>query len=170
MINIRKNTFETNSSSTHSIVIVKDEKELDIPDKMTIHLEEDFGWDYRIFNSAEDKLEYLIFGIIDSADSITEAIENIEKLVQIVKKWVNKIYIKGIKLELYSDKFYISTEGYLDHGNYTKELLDNVLNNEELLKRFLFSPLSFIATGNDNEEGYPTINVDYEYDEFLKGN
>ena len=170
MINIRKNTFETNSSSTHSIVIVKDEKELDIPNKITVHLEREFGWSYEFFNTAEEKLEYLIFGLIDSANSVVEAIENIEKLVQIVKKWVDKVYIKGMKLELYGNHFYIDTEGFLDHGNDTEELLNSVLNDEELLKRFLFSSLSFIATGNDNEEGYPTINVDYEYDEFLKGN
>ena len=61
MINIRKNTFETNSSSTHSIVIVKDEKELDIPNKMTVHLEREFGWSSEFFNTAEEKLERVLF-------------------------------------------------------------------------------------------------------------
>ena len=39
-----------------------------------------------------------------------------------------------------------------------------------MLKRYLFSKDSFISTGNDNSDFGSEINVDYEYDEFYKGN
>ena len=42
--------------------------------------------------------------------------------------------------------------------------------DDEMLKRYLFSDDSFILTGNDNEDGYQDIKVNYEYDEFYKGN
>ena len=46
-----------------------------------------------------------------------------------------------------------------------------LLQNEKLMK-FLFSDLSFILTGNDNdgEENIPSIKVSYAHDEYYKGN
>ena len=72
---------------------------------------------------------------------------------------------------MYNGHPYFEVEdGYVDHASDMKELIDAVLENEGLLKRYLFSTDSFIATGNDNEDGYPEIRVNYEYDEFYKGN
>jgi hypothetical protein len=51
-----------------------------------------------------------------------------------------------------------------------KDFTDALLADEELLKRYLFSTDSFILTGNDNEDDSIDINVDYDYDEFYKGN
>ncbi len=62
MKNIRNNVFETNSSSSHSIVISRSNKCKD-----TIELNNDgcivltggeFGWDWEMYHFAEDKANY----------------------------------------------------------------------------------------------------------------
>ena len=50
------------------------------------------------------------------------------------------------------------------------ELLDAVLNDEDELKRYLFSKDAFILTGNDNEDSDIEIRVSYPYNEYYKGN
>ena len=48
--------------------------------------------------------------------------------------------------------YYSSYEGEVDHAIELKEFVDALLQDEELLKRYLFSKESFILTGNDNED------------------
>ena len=174
MINIRKGTFETNSSSTHSIVITKGSEKIDIPEKISIDLSDyGFGWEYDTYNSPEEKIAYLIFGLTTETyyDNLLEATKRLDVLVKTITKWVKDVEIKGLKFTVYNGHPYFEVEdGYVDHASDMKELIDAVLENEELLKRYLFSTDSFIATGNDNEDGYPEIRVNYEYDEFYKGN
>ena len=61
MQKIRKNVFETNSSSTHSICIAKD-MELIIP--TSIHFEfGEFGWEVDTLSSVYEKASYLYTGL-----------------------------------------------------------------------------------------------------------
>lgn len=171
---IRKNVFETNSSSTHSICIAKENTKVDIPDRIEINLKNyEFGWEYDKYYTVEEKLAYLIFGLMAETYYKNEDVgyKRTMKLLETVGKWVKTIYIKGLEFVCYEGKSYLEvTDGYVDHASDMEELLDAVLNDEELLKRYLFSIDSFIATGNDNTYGYPEINVNYDYDEFYKGN
>lgn len=174
MFNVRKETFETNSSSTHTIVIAKEDDSMSIPDEIDINLEDyEFGWEYDKYWGTDEKLAYLIFGLVTETyykEGYT-GYERIMQLLETIGQWVKTIHIRGIYLDCYNGKAYLEVEdGYVDHASDMDELLDAVLNNEELLKRYLFSTKSFIATGNDNSDGYPIIYVDYDYDDFYKGN
>ena len=173
MINIRKGTFETNSSSTHSICITKNNKLCDIPDKIDINIKKYyFGWEYDKFNTIEEKLAYLIMGVIEGwDDSFLEVSQKLNKIIKTVGKWVKNINIEGIDIVCYKKSMYYSSyEGEVDHAMELKEFVEALLQDEKLLKRYLFSKESFILTGNDNEDGYQEIKVSYDHDEFFKGN
>jgi hypothetical protein len=50
------------------------------------------------------------------------------------------------------------------------DFLNAVCEDENKLMSYLFSDLSFIITGNDNDDEDVDINVDYAHDEYYKGN
>lgn len=62
MIKIRSCVFETNSSSTHSICITKNNNLLMLPEKIIFKLG-NFGWEENIFNDTEHKASYLYTAI-----------------------------------------------------------------------------------------------------------
>lgn len=178
-INFRNQIFETNSSSTHSICISQKEEKLAIPKEIKIDLNRDeyeFGWSYEKWDTPEEKLAYLILGIVGRNwyyTSLVEATAQIEKVLTRLKEWgVENVVIKGINFDLYSKDIYLSTDcnSYLDHSAETGELIEYLLERGDNLKNFLFSSKSFILGGNDNEEGYPEIEVVYPHAEFFKGN
>ena len=61
-------------------------------------------------------------------------------------------------------------DGYIDHGDEAIEFVKDVCSDENKLINFLFSDQSFILIGNDNSGTDVTIRVDYEHDEYYKGN
>jgi hypothetical protein len=148
--NIRHGVFETNSSSTHSICIPKQDN-LEFPDSVTFWVGE-FGWELETLNTMEDKASYLYTGLI-----YNHRHEDIVRMREILEEKGIKVILRG-----YS--------GYIDHGSELKEFLNDIMSNEDKLLRFLFSPLAFIITGNDNDDKDVDINVSYEHDEYYKGN
>lgn len=163
MKQIRNSTFETNSSSTHVLAISTDKKvSLKIP-KIVRFKKQDFGWEYRIYNSTTAKFSYLFEILTYCAQSSDKKwlYENIDKLVSTIKsfgvkdvivpkiEWTKSEY-SGSKYEYISDKI----TGYIDHGHCALGFLGIVMSDPEKLKRFLFDRRSYISTGNDNEFGY----------------
>ena len=96
MFKIRKGTFETNSSSTHTIVVTKDNSKLDIPNEIKIDLADyEFGWEYDKYYSVEEKLAYLVFGILSECYWM-DAEVGAMRLIALIKKvgeWVNSVKI-----------------------------------------------------------------------------
>lgn len=161
MKKIRKGVFETNSSSTHSICVAKD-MELIIPEKLHFGFGE-FGWEEDRLSSIGEKASYLYTGLFSNQRN-----DDIEKIISILKS-------KGIDITveepIYTDgSKWASNEGYVDHANELTEFLDAICTSEEKLMSFLFSPFSFILTGNDNEDSDIEINVDYDHYEYEKWN
>lgn len=154
MKKIRNNVFETNSSSTHSICIATD-AELIIPQSLHFSFGE-FGWGYDTLNSVEEKASYLYTGLMANNKD-----EEVDKIVQTLKD-------KGVNVTI--EEFNGYNDGYIDHSYDLNEFLNDVCNNKENLLQFLFSPLSFIITGNDNDDKSVDINVNYPHIEFYKGN
>lgn len=157
MKKIRKGVFETNSSSTHSICIAKD-TELNIPQKLYFSFGE-FGWKWETLQSTEDKASYLYTGLYSNG--------HYEEFLEIVKTLEDE----GIEVSWQTpqgDNFW--ENGYVDHSDELREFLNDVCNDKNKLLNFLFSNLSFILTGNDNEDGDVDISVDYPYEEYYKGN
>lgn len=166
MKQIRNSVFETNSSSTHSICIAKDQS-FTLPERIYFEFGE-FGWECDTLQSTEQKASYLYTGMIanDMMDQFSSVVKTLESKGIEVKAeepiWKESSYTPGYK--------YVDNGGYVDHSDELAEFIKAVTEDEGKLLRYLFSPLSFIITGNDNDDEDVDINVDYEYDSYYKGN
>lgn len=136
MKTIRHNTYETNSSSTHSITIdTENYKNIQVPATLTIPLGE-FGWEFRKFNDFLSKASYFW----------TLALYNEEVNDRMIRLAADH----GLDLQFaQSDgEFY-----YVDHGSehYYDWLKKNPeLATDEGLWNFLINESCWIILGNDN--------------------
>lgn len=169
---IRQGVFETNSSSTHAICIAK-ETEITLPESIHFAFGE-FGWECRTLQSVSGKASYLYTGLIGNGRQ-----DDFDKIVQLLKG-------KGINVTteepIYENRSYTGQNGklvkyqhglnvgYVDHARGLTDFLNNVCSDENKLMSYLFSDLSFIITGNDNDDESVEIDVAYDHDEYYKGN
>ena len=177
METIRKGTFETNSSSTHSICICTEERHIHIPKEIEIALTDynyEFGWENVIWYTAEDKLAYLILCILGVYDPISfmEVAERMKRLLeQLHSIGVKHVAITGIEAHIYEGKPYWSHgESYVDHASEAEDFVQACLSDTERLKKFLFCYDSYIKGGNDNDDEISEIHENYQHEEFFKGN
>jgi hypothetical protein len=166
MKKVRRNVYETNSSSTHSICVTKN----NILDKKQSHIEftiGEFGWERERYYTPYEKAQYLYTGVL--ANERLELIDNIKSILD----------SNNISYEFEEPQFEKSTwngkdyqylkYGYIDHSGDLGEFLD-ICTDENKLMKYLFSSESFIVTGNDNDDYDVEICVGYDHDEYYKGN
>lgn len=171
MINVRKNVFETNSSSTHSICISKDTVK-NMPKEVKFQAGE-YGWEE---DTVYATASYLWTAILDGPQELVE--ERTQKL----KDALDRLGVKGIFEYPPKDEYGFYTDCYIDHSCECADLIDALLSNDDLLARYLFGD-SCIYTGNDNDsyddENYPNKYLAFPnhpcheeslYDYFFKGN
>ena len=150
----RSNVFETNSSSTHSICVTKNNI-LDDKQKYVYFKFGEFGWERDELDSVGEKASYLYTAIMD-----TGAIDLLDKLKAALDN--NGI---AYKFEDEPTKHHY----YIDHSEELGEFL-TICEDEDMIMRYLFSSESFIITGNDNDEEDVDIRVGYPHEEYYKGN
>jgi len=152
MKTIRKSIFETNSSSTHTIVIDKTAAIKDV-NFISFGLDE-FGWQFDKFTDIADRAAYLWTYLVykyEEYDSSTKEYDYTK-----VYEWRDKLEKvlndHGIQCEFKdpsSERYF-----YIDHCSgltgYFEDMIEN--DNEKLLK-FLLGSETVIFTGNDNDEG-----------------
>lgn len=155
---IRRNVFETNSSSTHSICITKNDILDEKRNWITFYTGE-FGWEHETLYSITSKASYLYTAIL-----YLEKYGDYEGLLDKLKSILNENNIEYEFIEPENDWWYI------DHCGNLIDFINDILNDESKLMRYLFSSDSFIITGNDNSGSDVDINVNYEHDEYYKGN
>lgn len=162
----RRNVFETNSSSTHSICLTKN----NILDKKSDHIHftfGEFGWEMETYNSAYEKAQYLYTAICENKK--TELLNKIKLILDannITYEFDKPIFTTSSGGEY----TWLDSEcGYIDHSDELEEFL-TICEDENKLMRYLFSSESFIITGNDNNDCDVDINVNYEHEEYYKGN
>lgn len=159
MKQIRRNVFETNSSSTHSLCITKNT----LLDDLRTHVDfklMDFGWEFEVYNDVDSKAAYLYTALCNNEE---------HDLILMIADTLTKHGI-SYTFENPEDTRYGGYKAYIDHYNELEEQFNKLCSDENMLLRFLFSSESFILTGNDNEEGNVNISVSYPYDEIYKGN
>ena len=135
MKQIRCNVFETNSSSTHSIAISKTPV---LADGCHIHFYiGEYGWE----NDCVDTANYLYTAILlmEDSEDLLEKLKAILDRHQISYEFEEPEYSEGGWLE----------GGYIDHSYETREFIDAVLADDDMLLRCLFGN-SYVYTGNDN--------------------
>lgn len=142
---IRNSVFETNSSSTHSIAISK--KPAVIGSYISFNIGE-FGWE----NDCVDTADYLYTAILEQneADELLEQLKEILDNHSIEYKFEEPNYTTSS----YGNYKWLDY-GYVDHSSETRGLIFALLDNEDLLMRYLFGD-SAVYTGNDNQDADPS--------------
>lgn len=151
MIQIRNNVFETNSSSTHSICIPK--KTNSIVNQINFTIGE-YGWEN---DTIYDTASYLYTAIL-CGYNYDEAMEKIDKLTNILNRHniAYKFEKPKWKYDRYNGTKYLSWDsGYLDHAYEARELVEALLDDENMLLRYLSNGV--VYTSNDNQD------LDYEH-------
>lgn len=150
MISIRYSTFETNSSSTHSLAVPK--KVEHIPSEVRFHFG-DFGWG---LEDDIDPADYLYTGIVTNSQEIRE--KYLPKLKEVMER--NNIKAKYADYELSSCKYYKteyyvdSRYGYVDHGDALAPFLEWLFEDDDRVLRFISDGLVFTGNDNDDESSY----------------
>lgn len=148
---IRNGIFETNSSSVHSICISKKPVGNVKGKKITFYLGE-YGWEHETV----DTPDYLYTAIMCQNNSE----ELLDKLKSILDKYeVDYTFQPEDKAKWYS----------IDHGYGTDEFVNAVLDNEDLLLRYLFDNESVVYTGNDNCGSKDYLDTCFIGDEYYWG-
>lgn len=139
---IRKSVFETNSSSTHSICISKAKPKINHDVIVGFEIGE-YGW----MNDTVDIKDYLYTAI----NCQTDRDELMAQLKAILDKNNIKYYFGKVKLETYSGSTFLEN-GSIDHSWETRDFIDVVLSDEDMLMRLIFNDDSVVYTGNDNQD------------------
>lgn len=182
MRRIRYGIFETNSSSTHAIVIPKEVKEdgYDTYDS----LDHDYGFgreECRLCDNWDEKLAYAYMLLKDNDVEELDAFKN-----QVIEVWEklfgNKDYTPNPK-DVFNyidrdgsngdltgkDGFLILKErygNYVDHaeGLDGTDFIERLKTDDEFVKRFIFNRDSYITIGGDEYRGYNIKTIGFEYD------
>ena len=152
MKKIRKNVFETNSSSTHSIAIPRNFKN-EYPNVIHFGFGE-FGWEFDEV-SPSDYLYTAIYDIYSYDEQ-----EELEKKLNFLKSALEK---RDIRYTMEEPKFtqsvtnkskYYFDSGYIDHGDELRPFIDTVFKDEDTLLTFIFYGLVFTANDNEDTDGF----------------
>lgn len=138
METIRNNTFETNSSSTHTIVVSnQDVNRIKTPIKVKPSWITEFGWDFETWDNIEEKIAYMIRCLMeyDYSDDKLKAIQE-------------RLHLLGIDFDLPTKEEW--EDGYVDHADWYHDEIQDIYENDDELLDFLLNGASYIEGGNDN--------------------
>jgi hypothetical protein len=180
---IRKNLPETNSSSSHSVVISmdsggileKEEWDLDIDDKGVLHIPSftDFGREFFRTNSVLIKLQYLschyICGLYKNRGVFSKRVHKFKTVLKDI------LGINGIIFEDYVNYYKDLKDGRIESGdeNYyefptvdhnSQDIFDEITESKETIKNFLLNKNTWLYGGSDEcrEDKKVYINTELE--------
>lgn len=164
MRQIRKNTFETNSSSTHSITLCDKDCGYDTcidngqDYERTLHIDlARYGWEWKWISSPYEKLQYVLTQIAQTLccieDYMSEEDNRDEAREEIYNNHDFETILYYVKKNTDFDTIEIGDlDGHIEHGSYVNTLYE--LCDEagcDSIEDFLFNPSIKIRQGNDNE-------------------
>lgn len=169
MKQVRRNVFETNSSSTHSVVRVHDameNNELPIEyidgEPFVVVRCDDFGWSWDLFTDAYTKLQYLCTFVVHQTPVDTESPDFYEAYTQteefeLIRDAIYSVTGYNLRVESNDDDGYKSY-GYIDHDSV--HVAANIIRGGKI-EDFVFNCTVGLLTGNDNSDK-PSWAVPYE--------
>jgi hypothetical protein len=168
---VRRNVFETNSSSVHSISLSNggtlEQSHLYVNDetnKIRVNFGE-FGWGYERLNSQSEKLEYLLTMAMSTEGrklSAPEEFIETEGLKLLNDEIANYCNCDGIEIigKMEADSWsyngktehYISYDGYIDHQSVEgySSLKDFLDKNDTTVVDYVFNSKVSMIIDNDN--------------------
>lgn len=147
MKNIRHSVFETNSSSSHSISISKDNKD-NLLDTLPVNegvceIEVgEFGWGYDSYTDAASKASYALTHARDSHADSARKLEMLKKVIQ-EQTGAKTVSFNMGKIDR---NYYI--DGYID--NQSVDVCEEAFKSEKNLRNFIFNKRSTLIIDNDN--------------------
>lgn len=159
MINIRSNTFETNSSSSHSIVInhtgtqVDDYNTLDIKDGVyTISGGLEFGRaPFRLLVNVRSKLRFVLASLAN--DYCNGPAAFLTELTEVCKKHYPKLEAIKITAKDWNNDIYY---GDIDHQS--SGLLNTFMSKHRITyEDFIFDPKYIVVIDGDEYDEYVTL-------------
>lgn len=180
-LSVRNGVFETNSSSVHSISVVKMRTKGD----WESYLEEDYrkgmiggskivfrpkcyGWEFALLDDVNEKASYLAsvaYHLISSEIKGQASVDDeynayLDRFAKQAKKWLDEDdlayrFVKPKVSKWSSGCEYVETS--VDHGGEAKEFYDYVMSSKENFLGFLLMPNSIVWTGNDNSAVIPCL-------------
>ena len=168
MKKVRNGMFETNSSSTHTIIITDRNCE---PGTLVDFKIGEFAWEIDKLNTIDEKASYLYTLACEcyGHDVYQDLYE------RLIKYGVKCECSRPAVFTMYEGENYLDN-GYVDHAYCGLDFVNAIFHSERRLIRYLFSDESFVVTGNDNCDGRECAkmeemtNVDYEHEEYYKDN
>ena len=132
---IRRNVFETNSSSMHSLSIVGSDRLYNPINKDTVIYYGEFGWGYEELTSPEDKLSYLITQYNDD-----------ESKLEMIKSAFKKH--TGFEMIIADMRGGYWEKGYIDHQS--QGMICEYITDEQSVINLVFNQSNVIIVDNDN--------------------
>lgn len=162
---IRRGVLETNSSSSHSVCICSDSEvckagdhvwDLDLREDGTLFIPVpaiNFGWDFFKTNRCLMKIQYA-YGLAfhccaEKQYIVTDLIKRVTGAKKVVIEWVEEYKKKEKEQKGILGNIYVETPE-IDHQSL--DLYDEVFENEDTLKDFIFNPKSWLYGGNDGSD------------------
>lgn len=146
MIKTRRNVFETNSSSMHSLSIAsgvdKSDDSLEKNGVIFVELGQ-YGWGYDELNTTDEKLRYVLthihYGVID--ESALDTVKDLVKSktgsdIEIINYDENNFWIDHQSTDMLDDFYY-----------------DSGLSYRDFIEQVIFNPNYVIIIDNDNNWG-----------------
>lgn len=147
MTNIRKNVFETNSSSVHTICIAKDfDYNGMLPKHITFNVG-GYGWGYDCLSCILERASYLYTAVLYFDD---EEKFNMNHIVDV---------LNGIGVECTVVTPDEHDDYYIDHCCELYDWLNTIYNDDTMLINYLFCDKSHVIIDNDNKF-YDNDNID----------
>lgn len=134
---IRRNVFETNSSSMHSLSIIGSDRitnDIGDGDEIIVTYGE-FGWGYDTLTTPQEKISYLITQYQDDEDML-------ERISSAIKNYTGK---NLVILET-GDEYY--KKGYIDHAS--QGMICEYIDTEQSIVDIVFNEKYKIIIDNDN--------------------
>ena len=154
MIKIRRNVFETNSSSVHSIVVCNEVLENNHEHVIFFSLGE-FGWSMDVLDDSWSRASYFY-----TAACILRQHDVKDEIIDLLAPLGIECIFNEENAPQYTDYdgYLYLNNGNIDHVDECKEFVDTLMNDGDMLARFLLDNRSFVITGNDTCDY-----IDYEW-------
>ena len=174
MKQIRRNVFETNSSSTHSVCISSNYNKyfdsnslnafIDYDNKVHVRFGE-FGWEIEDYNSPYDKLQYIVTMLVETEGNNVSCVDDLFETdgFKLINDAVadychcDGIWIdENMEMDSYTwngnTHYYIEHEGYIDHQSCEDyNSVQDFLDYYDLdITQFIFDGDVIVHTDNDN--------------------
>ena len=149
MIKVRRGTFETNSSSTHTLIIPKKVEKPGKSDRTFTFSTDEYGWSFET-HSLADYLWTAILVTEDYHDSygLPSVEEWKERITEVLSPYYSMVNFEIPERDSWGDYYTCS----IDHQSIDEaiDMLQDVWNDNDLLLNAILSGTAL--TGNDNSE------------------